>query len=68
MAAAARAGPGRSALPGAGVVMRCPRCGERLPHYCPAADTGPGYPGPDPGGPDLTIPADDWALITLGDQ
>jgi len=39
-------------------------CGEILPHYCPYTATGPGYPGPDPGGPDVAVPVD-W-LADMG--
>lgn len=48
--------------------MMCPQCGERLPHYCPPVPTGPGYAGPDPGGPDLIVPLDYLADMGGRDQ
>ena len=44
----------------------CP-CGELWPHYCPATGgTDPGYPGPDPGGPDVALDLADWRLDAAG--
>lgn len=48
--------------------MMCPRCGERLPHYCPPVPAGPDYAGPDPGGPDLIVPLDYLADMGGRDQ